>query len=53
MSNLTISQKLARIWKIEKRRYELKGPINTIIGVVLLFFMFWVGWTVGKALWPR
>lgn len=44
--------KLQRLIAIEKKRYQKKGPINTAIGVALLFGLMWIGVTIGKHYWP-
>lgn len=54
MTNLVTNllEKCNKIVEIEKKKYETKGPLNTLIAYLLLFIGVWLGREVGLYFWP-
>ena len=50
---LSFFERLAMIFKIEKRKYERKGLISTIVGFSLLFSIIYIAREIGVRVWPE
>ena len=48
-----LKKKVEIIVKIEKKKWELKGPINTAIGLLLFFGIMWAAAHFGRKYWPE
>jgi hypothetical protein len=46
-------EKMQRLIQIERKRYEKKGIVNSLIAVTILLGLMWVSVTVGKIYWPE
>ena len=48
----TFTEKLALIYKVEKRKYQRKGLTCTLVGFFLLFLIIFVSREIGVRMWP-
>ena len=52
-AQLSLLKRLSMIPDIERKRYQLKGLVNTVLGFALLFGSICISREIGVKLWPE